>query len=143
MNELVIKKVDTKKELNEAFDIRKKVFVEEQNVPEELELDEFEEIAEHFIAYLNKNPIGCARIRIFNNFVKLERIAILKEYRNKGYGSQLTKYLIDKITKDTQKDVIIHSQEYAKNFYKKFGFKIIGNPFYEAGLKHVKMVLYY
>lgn len=141
MNNLKIKKVETKKELKQVFHIRKKVFIDEQHVPVEIEMDEFDETADHFIAYMDKIPIGCARIRRFNNFVKLERIAILKEYRNKGYGTKLTKYLINYSKKISSRKIIMHSQYYVKEFYKKFGFEVIGEPFYEAGIKHIKMVL--
>ena len=139
MTELKIKKVETEQELKQVFGIRKHVFIEEQNVPVEVEMDEFDETAEHFIAYIGETPIGCARIRT-NGFVKLERIAITKENRNKGYGTQLTKYLID-ISKKNDKEIMMHSQDYVKDFYKKFGFEIVGDSFYEGGIKHVKMVL--
>lgn len=139
MTELKIKKVENEKELKQVFNIRKKVFIEEQNVPVDVEMDEFDETAEHFIAYIGVTPIGCARIRT-NGFVKLERIAIAKEHRRKGYGTQLTEYLID-ISKKDNKEIIMHSQGYVKNFYKKFGFEIVGEPFYEGGIEHIKMVL--
>ena len=139
MSELRVKKVETDQELEQVFKIRKEVFIEEQNVPTEIEMDEFDETAEHFIAYIDEAPVGCARLRR-NGFVKLERIAIIREQRNKGYGTQLTKYLID-ISKKNNKEIMMHSQDYIKDFYKKFGFAIVGEPFYEAGIKHVKMVL--
>ena len=140
MNDLRVKKVENKHELEQVFNIRKNVFIEEQNVPTEIEMDEFDNIAEHFIAYLNDKPIGCARIR-FNDHLKLERIAIIKEYREKGFGTQLTKYLIKYSLKRNESDIIMHSQYYAKDFYKKFGFVEVGEPFYEAGIKHIKMIL--
>lgn len=140
MADVQIEKVNTKKSLNRVYNIRKKVFIEEQKVPVELEMDEHDETSEHFILYLNKKPIGCARIR-YNSFAKLERIAILKEYRNQGYGSKLTEYLIQYCKDKKIGRIIIHSQMYIVDFYKKFGFKPVGEPFYEAGIEHVKMIL--
>lgn len=140
MTALQIEKVNTKKTLEQAFNIRKKVFVEEQRVPVEIELDEFDKTADHFIVYLNKKPVGCARVS-YNGFAKLERIAILKKYRSRGYGTQLTKYLIQYCKKKKIRKIVIHSQMNVVGFYKKFGFKPIGEPFDEAGIKHVKMIL--
>lgn len=140
MEKISVKKVKTKEELEQVFNIRKKVFIEEQNVPKDIELDEFDENAEHFIAYLEEKPIGCGRLRC-NDFVKLERIAIIKEYRNKGYGTFLTEFLINYAKQKRSEGILIHSQAYIEGFYKKFGFRTIEEPFYEAGIKHVKMVL--
>ena len=141
MTKLQVKKVDTKKTLKQVFDIRKKVFIEEQKVPAEIEMDEFDETAEHFIAYLDKEPIGCGRIRYNNDFAKLERIAIIKNHRKKGYGTQLTNYLIQYCKEKKIRKIVIHSQRYVLDFYRRFGFKTVGEPFDEAGIKHVKMIL--
>ena len=140
MTDLKIKKVENDKELEQVFNIRKKVFIEEQQVPKEIEMDEFDDSSEHFIAYLNREPVGCGRIRQ-NSFAKLERIAITKEYRNKGFGTNLTNYLIDYCKEKNSREIMIHSQLYAEGFYKRFGFKTVGPIFFEAGIKHVKMVL--
>jgi predicted GNAT family N-acyltransferase len=140
VDKISVKKVKTREELEQVFNIRKKVFIEEQNVPKDIELDEFDENAEHFIAYLEDKPIGCSRVR-FNDLVKLERIAIIKEHRNKGYGTFLTGFMIKYCKQKNSNGILIHSQVYVEDFYKKFGFKIIDEPFYEAGIEHVKMVL--
>jgi len=141
MKKLQIKKVTSKNELEQVLQIRKKVFIEEQKVPVEIEMDEFDETAEHFIAYLDKEPVGCGRIRYNNDFAKLERIAITKNHRKKGYGTQLTNYLIQYCKEKKIRKIVIHSQRYVLDFYRRFGFKIVGEPFDEAGIKHVKMIL--
>ena len=125
MKPLKIKPVETKQEYEQILDIRKKVFIEEQKVPQDIEIDEYETKSTHFIVYLNKEPIGCARIR-FNNFAKLERIAIVKKYRRKGFGTDLTKYLIDYCNKKNISDIRLNSQLYVADFYKKVGFKKVG-----------------
>jgi len=140
VNNFQIKKVETEKELQQVFDIRKKVFIEGQNVPSEIEMDNYDETSEHFITYLNDISIGCARIRQ-NDYIKLERIAILKEYRNKGYGTKLTKWLINYCKQKKNREIMLHSQLYVVDFYKKFGFKKVGEIFDEAGIEHVKMIL--
>lgn len=135
-----VKKVETDEELQQVFDIRKKVFIEGQNVPIEIEMDNYDETSEHFIAYLKNEPIGCARVRQ-NDYIKLERIAIIKEHRNNGYGSKLTEYLIDYCKQKNLQEILIHSQLYVVDFYKKFGFKRVGEIFDEAGIEHIKMIL--
>ena len=140
MNKLEIKTVETKQEYKHVLDIRKKVFIEEQKVPYKIEIDEHESESTHFIAYLNKKPVGCARIR-YNNYAKLERIAITKECRGKGFGTKLTEYLIDYCHEKNIFDIRLNSQLYVADFYEKIGFKKVGELFFEAGIKHVGMVL--
>lgn len=140
MNNFKIKKVENNKELQQVFNIRKKVFIEGQNVPIDIEMDNYDESAEHFIAYLNKRSIGCARVRQ-NDYVKLERIAILEEHRNKGYGTKLTEWVINYCKQKKHQKIVIHSQLYIAGFYEKFGFRRVGEIFDEAGIKHVKMIL--
>lgn len=141
MNNLEIKKVNNKDDLEKAIDIRKNVFIKEQKVPIDIEIDGLDPEAEHFIAYLNDEPIGCARIRANKNYAKLERIAIIKKYRGKGFGKQLTDFLIDYCKQKNFHEISLHSQSYASEFYKKHGFKIRGKPFFEAEIKHVEMYL--
>lgn len=139
VNNLKIKKAKNKGDLNNSIKIRKNVFIKEQKVPISIELDGFDSEAEHFIAYLKERPIGCARIRTNKNYAKLERIAIVKEYRGKGFGTQLTRFLMDYCKQNNFHEVRLHSQTYVSDFYKKLGFKTIGKTFFEAGIEHVEM----
>ena len=136
---LIVKKVRSKSELEKVINIRKKVFIVEQKVPYEIEIDGFDEESEHFLAYLDGKPIGCGRIRKNKDYFKLERIAILKEYRNKKYGEKITNYLISYCKGKNKKQIRLHSQLKVVDFYKKFGFIPIGNTFLEAGIKHIEM----
>ena len=141
MDKLKIKKVKNKSELNKAFEIRTTVFIEEQNVPTELEIDGLDSEAEHFIAYLHSKPIGCARIRKNKDFAKLERIAIIKEYRCRGFGKQLTNFLVEYCKQNNYNKIKLHSQIYISDFYKKLGFKPVGKKFFEAGIEHIEMIM--
>ena len=140
MKKLEIKLIENQDEYNQIIEIRKKVFVEEQKVPLNLEIDGLDPISEHVIVRLCDEPIGCARIRI-NKSVKLERIAITKKHRGKGFGRRLTKFLVDYCKKKNLNEIRIHSQTYVSDFYKKQGFKIRGKPFYEADIEHVEMYM--
>jgi predicted GNAT family N-acyltransferase len=141
VNNLEIKKIKNKGDLKKVIDIRKNIFVKEQNVPLDIEIDGLDPEAEHFIAYLDDEPIGCARVRADNRIAKLERIAILKKYRCKGFGTKLTKFLIDYCKKKDFQEIILHSQTYVSDFYKKIGFKSRGKTFFEADIEHMEMYL--
>jgi predicted GNAT family N-acyltransferase len=140
VNTLDIRIIKTKKEFDQAIAIRKEVFVEGQNVPVELEIDGLDDESEHVIAYLDEEPVGCARIR-FNTYAKLERIAIVEKYRGRGFGRQLTDFLIDYCKQKDVDEIRLHSQTYVAYFYKKHGFRIRGNPFFEADIEHVEMYM--
>jgi predicted GNAT family N-acyltransferase len=132
-----IKPIDTDYLLT-TRDIRYKVFVEEQNVPADMEYDEFEDSSHHYL--LLENGVGAAtcRWRETNNGVKLERFAVLPEHRGKGFGEALVKQLLDDVL-PIGKSVYLHSQERVLGFYEKLGFVAEGERFEEAGIQHFKM----
>ncbi len=140
-NNLKIRLIKNKKELEQVFKIRETVFIKEQNVPEDIERDEFDNIAKHIIVLYKNKPIGCARISFVNNKAKLERIAVLEKYRDKGFGKAITNYLIGYCKNKNAKEIFMHSQYYLKDFYKKLGFKPRGKTFMEADIKHIEMYL--
>ena len=123
----------------EAFKIRHKVFVEEQNCPPEIEY-EFEEISTHFLLKYNNNPICTSRYRKTNEGIKLERFAVLKEYRKKGIGHKILKYMLNDL-KDFMGLIYMHAQVDVIPFYEKMGFIKQGGKFEEAFIMHYKMIL--
>ena len=135
-----VKHVKTQAQLDEAHRIRKEVFVKEQNCPEDIEW-EFEEESYHFLASVNNIPAGTARWRETEKGIKLERFAVLKEFRNKKIGSALLKAILNDLPKDGRK-IYLHAQLHAKNFYLKHNFKPEGENFLEADIEHVKMNFY-
>lgn len=121
-----------------AFDIRRKVFVDEQHVSREEEYDRFENISTHYIVYADQLPVGTARWRKTDKGIKLERFAVLKEHRNSGAGTAI----LDRVLEDVASlglPVYLHSQITAINFYLKANFVIEGDEFTEAGIRHFKM----
>ncbi len=121
-----------------AFDIRKKVFVEEQNVNAKEEFDEFEKFSLHYLVYYKGFPAGTARWRHTSNSIKLERFAVLKEYRSKKLGNRILNEILNDVI-PFQKCIYLHSQLSAVNFYKKEGFKEKGDIFYECDIAHYLM----
>ena len=136
--ELKIKLVRTPQEQKNVLDIRRSVFIDEQQIPVEIEIDAFEESAIYVIAYFDEEAVGTARWREIGNTVKLERFAVLKNYRNKGIGRKLTMFIIDKIPQG--KIIFLNSQESAIGFYSKLGFISKGPLFKEANILHQKMI---
>ena len=126
--------------LKDAFEIRRRVFIEEQNVPKELELDEMDRIASHFILYLDKTPIGTARLFEKDDIYYIGRMAVLKEYRGRGFGEFIMKKMMDFAKHRKINKIVLHAQNDVVEFYKKFGFVETDNEFWEAGIKHKEMV---
>jgi predicted GNAT family N-acyltransferase len=132
------------KPLGNAYDreamhgIRRRVFVEEQQVAPELEFDEHEAAAHHYIGRLGALPIACGRWRITaEGKAKIERCAVLPDYRGQGYGRALVQYLLNDMPSGYP--VYLHAQDQAIPFYEALGFVSEGEAFYEAGILHRRM----
>lgn len=138
--ELRVEKITTKEQQDIAFEIRKQVFVIEQNVAQEEEYDEFEKSSVHFLVKADGKAAGTARWRFTENGIKLERFAILEAYRGKGLGSAIVQAVLADLPAE-KKLVYLHAQLTAIPLYRKFGFKVTGAQFTEAGIEHLKMVL--
>jgi len=134
-----IKQITNSADLDKAFAIRRQVFCIEQNVSEEIEMDEFDEDATHILAYIDNKPIGTARWRFTEDGAKMERFAVLKDYRSRGVGEALVKYTLDKL-KDNDL-IYLNAQESIIIFYEKYGFDVVGDRFYEADIPHKMMIL--
>ena len=130
-----------------AHKIRHDVFVIEQHVPVRDELDSYEIDSRHFLAIdSHGNPCGAARWRFAGHGVKLERFAVLKEYRKMGIGSALVSAVMEDIKNHEGyrgQIIYLHAQLDAIPLYKKFGFRITGGMFEECDIKHYKMILEY
>ena len=134
---LKIQLVKTKKEYKDILEIRKKVFVEEQNVPFNIEI-EHEEDSRHVICFIDQLAVGTGRWRKTKNGIKLERFAVLTDFRNKGIGKEIVNFILSEISSNNT--IYLHAQEAVVNFYKKLGFKVSGKKFYEADILHSKMI---
>ena len=97
--------------------------------------------ADQLIAVYEGNPIGCVRIRFLNGKAKLERLAVLIEYRSKGIATEVIKSTIDYCSSRKVNEIYFDAQYYLKEFYGEFGFKVRGEPFEEVGIKHIEMYM--
>ncbi len=124
-------------DLQKAFAIRHQVFVIRQGCPAELERNQEEE-SHHFLAFADGEPAGASRWRKTENGVKLERFAVLDEYRGQGVGQALVKAVLNDLPTN-EHYVYLHAQLPAIALYEKFGFEKVGAEFEEAGIRHYKM----
>jgi predicted GNAT family N-acyltransferase len=128
-------------ELAVAFRIRMRVFVTEQGVPVEIELDRDDKRAVHFIAIAAGRPVGTARVVMRRGRAKIGRMAVLKSYRRKGIGRKLLKRAVATAKKRGARNIYLHAQLPVIGFYEALGFRCTGPVFTEAGISHRKMIL--
>lgn len=138
---LKIKIAETVAEKEAALKMREAVFVDEQEVPIELELDEHDATAIHFICTYNDAVVGASRLRIVDDYAKLERVCISKNYRGLHFGKQIIAMMESEISKLGIHQAKLNAQVYVADFYKKMGYEITAaEPFMDAGIEHVAMV---
>lgn len=135
-----VKVIESEQEKQLAFTIRNIVFVKEQNVPAEMEIDEFEDESIHFICYDDEQAIGAGRLRFIDSYGKLERICVLKSHRGKSYGKKIIEKMEDEISSKGYTKAKLHAQTHAKQFYEQLGYKTISSEFIDAGIPHIAMV---
>ncbi len=140
VNTIEVKAVSNEQELKEAFVIRRKVFVDEQQVPEEEEIDALESEAAHFILSINKKPAGAGRLRVVEGYGKIERICILKEDRGTGAGKALMDHIQAFALENGLNKLKLNAQIQAIPFYSKLGYETVSEEFLDAGIPHKTMV---
>ena len=141
MHQFIFKKVSSKEEMEECYAIRTKVFCEEQKISQEIEFDNLDHLCSHFLIFDNNKVIATARVRQKEkDFLKIERVAVLLEFRRLKVGSILIKNIIKHyMNLDDNKSIILHSQVSVVNFYKSLNFISYGNEFFEDGIPHIAM----
>ena len=127
---------DYESRTKEICEIRYEVFIDEQNVPEELEIDGLDGEAKHVLAFVDEVPIGTGRILSDGH---IGRVAVLKKYRGQGSGKLIMKELIKWAQDLSLEKVWLSSQWHAHSFYLDLGFVCVGEIYKEAGIDHIKM----
>lgn len=138
MKEIIRFKTSDKEKSAAVFEIRRRVFVDEQHVSREEEYDEYEDESMHYMLLVDKTPAGTARWRFTVNGIKLERFAVLPEFRNNGNGSLLLATVLSDVLPH-RRPVYLHAQVAAMNLYTRAGFKPEGDEFREANIPHYRM----
>lgn len=126
--------------LDEAFAVRRAVFVEEQGVPPDRERDEYEDAATHLVARRDGTTVGAARMRpLDDTSVKIERVAVRESSRGQGVGRRLM-HRTERLARDRGADtVVLHSQTSVEAFYETLGYETTSGVFEDAGIPHVEM----
>lgn len=139
-----IRPVSSQEEWKHARRIRTRVFVDEQACPPELEWDDHEEESRHLVGYVDGEPVSVARWRTARvderTAAKLERIAVLPDYRGRGLGRTMVSFLIQDARRAGFDVFVLHAQTHLEAFYRAFDFERTGDVFEEAGIEHVRMV---
>lgn len=136
----VIKEVTDAADFAICMAIRMEVFVREQNVPLDEEMDEFDATATHYLARVDGQPAATARTRVIDGTGKIERVAVRAPQRGTGVGRELMEHLIARLRNHPQvKQLKLSSQTQALPFYEKLGFEVTGEEYMEAGIPHRMM----
>jgi len=138
---LQVKQIFSDEAKARAFGIRMRVFVSEQGVPRDIELDDDDQHAIHFLATSSGRAVGTARLVMRGKKAKVGRMAVLKKYRRKGIGAALLTRVIAAAKRRGARIIFLHAQITVIEFYEKMGFRCVGPVFDEAGIAHRTMVL--
>jgi predicted GNAT family N-acyltransferase/gamma-glutamylcyclotransferase (GGCT)/AIG2-like uncharacterized protein YtfP len=136
-----VKQILSRLDIERAFAIRMRVFVKEQGVPQEIELDRDDKRAVHFLATVAGTAVGTARVVMRQGGAKIGRMAVVKSYRGKGVGKALLQRAIVSAKDQGAERIYLHAQLPVIGFYEKMGFGCVGPVFDEAGILHRKMIL--
>ena len=121
----------------EAAPIRYAVFVDEQRVPEDLEIDAFDPLSVHALARDSAGkPVGTGRLLPDG---RIGRMAVLPEARGSGIGSALLRALMDESRRRGNREALLSAQVHAAPFYQRHGYAVEGDPYDDAGIAHVDM----
>lgn len=132
--------VQNESEKEQVFHVRTTVFVKEQNVPAEEEIDEHDDDAVHFLGIIDNKPIAASRLRFVDTYGKLERISVLTEYRGQSFGKQIMHFMEKTILENGFFTAKLHAQTHAEDFYKHLGYETVSGTFLDAGIPHVTMI---
>jgi predicted GNAT family N-acyltransferase len=132
--DLIVRPASGAEELAAVLELRRQVFVLEQGVDAALEHDAYDDACDHLIALLEDRPIATARYRRTERGVKLERVAVLAEYRGRGVGRALVRCAIGALPEGSQ--LYIHAQQSALGFWQRMDFVAEGPEFLEADIPH-------
>ena len=130
----------TQQDFFQLIRLREEVFVLEQKVPLEIELDNDDERALHVIALADRLVVGTARLVTNSGAGRIGRMAVRQPWRRRQIGRALMDELLRQAVKGRLTTLELHAQEHAVEFYKKMGFQEKGTPFTEGGISHCNMV---
>lgn len=137
--EIKVVEITERSQMEQAWAIRRAVFIEEQGVPEAIEIDDDDAHALHALALEANTPVGCGRMVAHDGYVKIGRMAVLSERRGEGIGQSILAFLMDRAREQGIRRAVLHAQLTAAGFYLKNGYIPEGEVFDEAGIAHRRM----
>ena len=129
------------KEFSYVRDIRESVFYDELGISKQELFDNNDESCDHFLIFDGQKVVGSVRMLSMEKIVKLERMAILKDFRTKNYGRNCILQLKEYYSEIGFSQIILDSIYSVREFYKKCGFIEEGNVFQRVGIDHIRMTL--
>jgi len=129
------------KEFSHVRDIRESVFYDGLGISKQELFDKNDESCDHFLIFDGQKIVGSVRMLSMEKIVKLERMAILKDFRTKNYGRNCILQLKEYYSKIGFSQIILDSIYSVREFYKKCGFIEEGNVFQRVGIDHIRMTL--
>lgn len=138
-SQIKVVQIENRDQMDHAWAIRRLVFIDEQHVPEEIEMDADDANAFHALAFDGEKPVGCGRMVAHGDHVKIGRMAVLRELRGTGIGRHVLEFLMEAARQRGFHKAVLHAQLTAEGFYLKNGYIPHGEPFEEAGIMHRTM----
>ncbi|ALC91824.1 acetyltransferase [Bacillus sp. FJAT-18017] len=132
--------VSNERERQDAFSVRRTVFIEEQHVPEEEEIDQYEDICAHFVLYDGTKPVGAGRFRVIDGYGKVQRICVLQEARGTGAGSAIMNKIEEYAKSQGVSKLKLDAQVHAIPFYSRLAYEVVSEEFLDAGITHKTMM---
>jgi predicted GNAT family N-acyltransferase len=123
----------------DAFAVRIAVFVEEQGISREDELDELDATAVHCVGYDERTPVAAGRLIVADGYAKIGRMAVLAGHRGRGIGAQVLEVLERAGVERGIRHFKLSAQLHAEGFYRSCGYTPVGDVYDEVGIPHIAM----
>jgi predicted GNAT family N-acyltransferase len=147
MSKLEVFLVNSQEDMQQALRVRRRVFIEEQGVPEDIEIDQHDVVprgdiertgAQHVLAMLDGAPVATGRLVLEDSDGRphVGRVAVLPEYRGRGFGRAVMASLHDLARERGATAVTLAAQLHAIGFYEKLGYEARGEVFLDADIEH-------
>ena len=142
MSQSDLVRIEVTRDIAACRALRREVFIEEQGVSEADEVDGLDDSAIHLMAFVNETPVGSARLLVKGDTGKIGRVCVVQKARGTGLGAALMRAALAEFRgMPGVSQVNLGAQSHATGFYTVLGFRVIGEPFMDAGIEHFEMVL--